>query len=437
MSTSTRSRRSKGGRVDTTAGSDTPASQASTVAGMDASHKSSRSNKTAASSRRSTRTRHSTARSTARPDSTDMEVSFHTVDQTGSHHAHSRHDSRHSQSGISATSSTAYRIDTLESDMQIVREDVTGIKGEVQGMNQKLMKIMEFMQPVHIPKAAGGIGSGTSPTPTQHPAPLTIAQVDTQPHTQPGMGLPPPTVLKSLPQHQDFVEAQLRREELQHQPTEGKLHFVSDILAPKALVKPYMFLEKSGMSTLKQKLEHRHLMNKDEYLTAFLALLKKKAAYDLDDYDYLFAHLHNVSTDGLSRPWRDVLRWSQLMFDKVEARELSWKDRVDMQDERVRISMTGGGDETTSKVKGSSSNSSVACPEFNGERGCKHRHDHMDGSVKSLHVCAYCLSKGKRLHHTVTACQNKVRDAPPPAWPSNNGPRGGVTPDVYQPPAKN
>ena len=366
----------------------------------------------------------------------DGTTTFHTLDRTGTGQTPSGHDtpSRHSMSA----SLTSFRLDKVETDIKVVRNDIGGMRGQMNEVNLKLGQLLSNMETGPPPQRSSTPASKRPSRTMLHPVEGDATQASApDAGAQEGLNLPTPSVIKRLPQHQHFIAHHLKQEELQHRPTDGKLHFVGNILAPHPIAKPYMFLEKEGMSTLKQKLEYRHLMLREEYMSAFLALLNKKDAYDPEFYPDMFRHLHHVSVDSMVRPWAHVRKWSQLLFDRIESGGLYWSDRVEIQDERVRLSMTGGVDRAPAAPAGQSHSQgsqrvASPCSDYNADK-CRHKHDHDEGAIKLLHVCSYCHGKGKRLHHSIAACQNKYRDAPPPAWPAQQQqPRGAVNANVYQ-----
>ena len=84
-------------------------------------------------------------------------------------------------------------------------------------------------------------------------------------------------------------------------------------------------------------------MSRDEYINASLALVCDDSAFDIDDLQCIVKHIHEVSTDGLCRPshWKQVLKWSQSIWDDVEMMRCSWHDASYIKDQRVKVSWMG------------------------------------------------------------------------------------------------
>lgn len=74
--------------------------------------------------------------------------------------------------------------------------------------------------------------------------------------------------------------------------------------------KHFMYIERDGVETLKQKLENRNSLNALEYLYATISLIHDASAYRPDDKNHILKHLLSVATDALARPWPAVRKWS-------------------------------------------------------------------------------------------------------------------------------
>ena len=80
-----------------------------------------------------------------------------------------------------------------------------------------------------------------------------------------------------------------------------------------------------------------------EYIHATLALLMDPYSHDINDHQYILQHLQDVVHDSMERKWALVRKWTQFILDAVEKRKLVWSDTQLIQNERVRIAMTGAG----------------------------------------------------------------------------------------------
>ena len=201
---------------------------------------------------------------------------------------------------------------------------------------------------------------------------------------------------------------------------------MSNIFAESELPKPYMFVNREGTQTLKQKLEARTSLTQMEYINASLALINDSRAYEPRDRDHILRHIQDVTHDIMDRPWDVVRRWSQRVWDAVERRELSWGDSQLIQNLRVSIAITGcskpGNQLVQAEHKGG--RSETICRAFNSRNGCRHRSHHKEGGTRHLHVCSFCDAVGRHcLGHNVMGCNNKTQYPGPPHQPAYNLPQ--------------
>ena len=297
---------------------------------------------------------------------------------------------------------TVYRLDTLESDVNIIRSDIQGVTTLIQGMAIQL----DSLTKVH--KSAGD----RSLLPDQAPAIIT-------PPVQPSPGavgavqedtIPTPRQLRESMNKDGYIDKQLAREALKHDKVEGKNMLLNDNLADNPITKPYMFLERPGLNTLKEKLAVRITITSGEYVNALIALLMEDGAFTVEDGPHILRHLHEVSTDSMCRKWPAVRVWSQRVFDLIERKKIGWADYQLIQNERVQAAIAHY--PSTSTGTPQSGTMQFPCSDFNSSRGCQHKAHHDEGPVRLMHSCAFCLGKGKSFPHTVIACNNKFTDNP-------------------------
>lgn len=179
-----------------------------------------------------------------------------------------------------------------------------------------------------------------------------------------------------------------------------------------------MYVHREGVSTIKQKLDIRNQITAPEYIDAFLSLLGDNRAYDYRDFNDMMFHLRKVSRDALERPWHAVRRWSNFVWDAIEAGDISWADRDIIQDERVRLCLTcptsvqnAGQLNNRSAQVSHSANQEQLCRAFNSRNGCHHKQSHTEGSVLLAHHCSYCDSVGKACGHSVRDCERRITHA--------------------------
>ena len=108
--------------------------------------------------------------------------------------------------------------------------------------------------------------------------------------------------------------------------------------------------------------------------------------------------------------------WSQYVWDSIGKGHFSWSDTQRIQNERIRIAMTGGGPRAshtgTTQKPGYKVNKprEVVCREFNTSRGCMHGATHEEGGVRFKHLCSYCDSVNKYCPgHNIIGCERKLR----------------------------
>lgn len=146
-----------------------------------------------------------------------------------------------------------------------------------------------------------------------------------------------------------------------------------------------------------------------------LALLSDPRAFNPVDYQDILHHLRRVTRDALERPWPAVRRWTQFVWDSIEAGSITWSDRATIQDERVRICLTSvysniPHQNNTYQIPARRNQGlqEVTCRPFNTRAGCPQRESHADGQVYSLHICTYCDSVGKVCYHSVRDCERRL-----------------------------
>ena len=68
---------------------------------------------------------------------------------------------------------------------------------------------------------------------------------------------PPPAQaqLRALANAGGYVDDNIRQEEMAHKKVDGKSVFMNDIFAERPIGKPYMYVQRDGVRTLKEKLE--------------------------------------------------------------------------------------------------------------------------------------------------------------------------------------
>lgn len=310
-------------------------------------------------------------------------------------------------------------VNTLKTDVTSLKTDVESMKTDVESMNGKLDDLIESMARV----ATGALQPANSPSPThQHGAGAHSAthqrnNASTQYSYGSGRDTPHQRTARHL-SPEDFLQREMDRDRFEYATT-GKFLYGSDLSSSRVLHKPYMYLYREGISTIKQKLEARQTISLNEYIDAMLALLADNRAYHRDDYIDMMDHLRKVTRDALERPWHAVRRWTQYVWDSIEAGAFTWADREVIQEERVRMCLTAA----TVNMNSSNNNTpysqpnvhrrpqgaqEVVCRQYNTRNGCYSKESHMDGHVFALHVGTYCDSIGRTCGHSVRECERRL-----------------------------
>lgn len=255
------------------------------------------------------------------------------------------------------------------------------------------------------PTTGGASAAAPRPRPSHHPA-----------HINPHLS----HLVRREMSAEEYIQKEMDRDKFQFQ-AHGKNLYSNDPFM-RVVSKPYMYLHRDGVSTIKQKLELRHEMSAMEYIDATLALLADSRAYDHRDFCDIMFHLRKVSRDALERPWHAVRRWSNFVWDAIEAGDLTWADRDLIQEERVRLCLTcpnasgtqvqsQGASRTTQPPH--SQSQELLCRAYNSRNGCQYRHNHTEAGVLLVHQCSYCDSVGKSCGHSVRDCERRINHARP------------------------
>ena len=171
----------------------------------------------------------------------------------------------------------------------------------------------------------------------------------------------------------DFVRDHLARERMEIPSYEGK-QYAGDIFTMQLIPKPYMFVKKLSGSSLKKKQDYRQNITATEYVDAFMAMLCDYRAREPADLLNQMKHLHNVTTDIMSRPWSCIRKWSQFVFDEIEKGEMAWGDKNAIQFVRCQFSFaatspTDSVNRAASTGTGTSHLREVICSDYNN-RSC-------------------------------------------------------------------
>ena len=300
-------------------------------------------------------------------------------------------DSMASSMAATSASDNSQRIDNLEREMGVVR-------GKVDNMDSKLDIL---------------IAAATPAIPASTPRPRQSADTSFREDS-----LPAPQRLRRDLNRTGYVDRILQEEKFRVPHVEGKVHLASDVFIDSLLPKPYMYVTRENVHTLKQKLDVRSTLAPMEYVHAALALVNDRKAYNPGDREGILKHIQDVAHDAMERPWEDVRKWSQCVWDMVEKGSITWSEDQLIYNQRVNIAMTGGGGLKAGNHNSDTraSKSEVVCRQFNVRTGCRHKSHHEENGVRHLHICAFCDSLSRHCPgHNVIGCNSSFSSPEPHA----------------------
>lgn len=293
-----------------------------------------------------------------------------------------------------------------------IEGDMNNLKTQVGDIGSKLDRLIESLS---LRDDASTESTGTVPVPPAAPGKHTSAASDPPRHAARSTA-PAKASSSDDISYEEYMHREMDRDKFEY----SHIGTTSSILEPpvsKLMFKPYMYVSREGAYSHKQKLDIRPTLSAIEYIDAILSLLNDKRAYNPSDYNNIMYHLRKVTRDATERPWPAVRRWSQYVWDMIEAGQITWADKEIIQEERVRISLTapmlsGGGHLSQYGQTGNNrrppGSQEVVCRQFNTRLGCQHKESHYDGNVYALHVCTYCDSIGRICQHSVRECERRV-----------------------------
>lgn len=325
------------------------------------------------------------------------------------------------------------RIEGIESDVSGLKQDVGCLKTDITSMNEKIDDLLTAMKrlgdaqyPQHDDRTVDGRSTSApgnnQPQINQNASSASTGQTTNQ-HGTNGVNNQQNSH-QTAPHYQhrlrtgrnmsqeDFIQKEMDKDSFSFAEP-GKY---GDIISIRSVSKPYMYVYRDGLSTMKQKLDARQSITGPEYIDATLSLLADPRAFHPDDYADIYDHLRKVSRDAMERPWHLVRRWSQYIWDEVESGAIVWADRDIIQQDRVRMCLTGTHNATSVPhhntyqipARRAQGMQEVTCRAYNTRNGCPHRESHVDGQVFALHICTYCDSLAKTCYHSVRECERRI-----------------------------
>ena len=196
--------------------------------------------------------------------------------------------------------------------------------------------------------------------------------------------------------------------EIPHQ--DGKQDLV-DFFIGNPIPKPYMFLEKTGLTCAKKKLDYRQNVTANEYIQSYVAMLCDERAADPRALVYKLRHLRDVAHDLAKFSWPAVRQWTQGVFDAIEKGTYNWSDTQAIQNDRflaLRSPLV------KKRATDAQETKETICLDYNS-RSCRHgeaKRDHTDGNVRFIHCCLYCYASSRdrqRCDHGLLDCKRKEK----------------------------
>ena len=142
--------------------------------------------------------------------------------------------------------------------------------------------------------------------------------------------------------------------------------------------RPYMFLPRPILSKVKER-DSADDLSFQEYVWGMSRLIMHVHKHD-DAVALLLNHIACVAEDTLKFNWEDVRCFSNTCFDRAERKEITWRDREEIKDERIKLSWISG--PKMPRVN-------QPCHAFNTE-GCDKPDRHESDNIIFRHRCAVC-----------------------------------------------
>ena len=350
-------------------------------------------------------------------DSSDAEVSFNPAWLD------------HAFLGRGRTLADLHSDDTTADTIRAMAEDrqerrIQLLESAAMGMTEKFDELLSSIKPSDSYSAGRHDTPGGPPRSPQR-APATGGRHYAE-------ARPPTHVDYGGPQYAGFIAEQLRREEFaipRHDEGKG---LASDMFIKELLPKPYMYLDRPGANTIKKKLDLRETMTFNEYVVAYLKMIRDPRVDLHGMVDHHLEHLQQVTEDAATRDWPSVRRWSNAMFDAVEGGSIQWEDKNTVQIQRMRYALLAARQPNSAQYT-NVDRRDIPCRDFNAYIGCAHPKSHQGRNVYFTHVCSVCFVAGDKSPHPAYLCPRKsiqqqqppqgtIRYQAPPAAPaSKNG----------------
>lgn len=224
---------------------------------------------------------------------------------------------------------------------------------------------------------------------------------------------------------EEFIQREMDQDKFAY-PEAGKNTFANDVIPSRLMSKPYMFIYRDGVSTMKQKLDARQSITSTEYNDASLSLLSDLRAFHPNNFN----DIPSLTQCHSRRPGVPVAGCKEVDTMHMGLGgdgAMSWADRDIIHEERVRMCLTSAYNHNVVNhsnryeipARRHQGMQEVTCRQFNTRNGCPHKESHAEGQVYSLHICTYCDSVGRTCYHSVRECERQLSHTR-----NDNGPNG-------------
>jgi hypothetical protein len=161
-----------------------------------------------------------------------------------------------------------------------------------------------------------------------------------------------------------------------------------------------------------------------EFVMGFLSIVARSRAGQRVR-ELMYRHLQELMLDATRAPWPSVRHYHAIVLHHMEIGELTWEDTAAIQELRANYALQV---QCQPMLQGQGGGHPASQPSSPGIRycgpfqtgTCKQPGDHETNRGFVLHICSYCLRKGKgQFPHGEQDCRWKRNDTDPKSDPKN------------------
>ena len=180
--------------------------------------------------------------------------------------------------------------------------------------------------------------------------------------------------------------------------------------------RPYMYQLRPTLFAIKDRECFDHL-SYEEYVFGMVKLIS--TLYKKDDrVRCLLDHLLMVAEDAIKFSWEGVREFTNSCFDKVDRKEMTWRSRELIRDERIKLAWISGPKQKKDPRP---------CHLFNTAT-CDKDDGHIEGDAPLKHRCMVCWygANLKECTHSLHTCNKKALIQKPQGNSGSYAPQGGA-----------